>query len=66
MRCKAAGFAQEKLTRELRDMLLEDGHAITHALYCTSCETRDIALKALSLADWGEQDYLMALAARGA
>jgi len=66
MRCQAAGFVAEELQRELRDMLLNDGPAITHALYCKRCGTRDTALKALSLADWDELDYLEALARHSA
>ncbi len=64
MRCQAAGFAAEKLQRELRDMLLKDGHAVTHALFCQRCGTRDMAVRALALADWDEIDYLEALARR--
>jgi len=66
MRCQAAGFAAEKLQRELREMLLEDGHAVTHALFCQRCGTKDTALKALALADWDELAYLEALARRSA
>jgi len=62
MRCQASGFAAEKLQRELRDMLLGDGDAVTHALFCQRCGSRDTAVKALALADWDELDYLEALA----
>jgi len=43
-------------------MLLKDGHAVTHALFCQRCGTRDMAVRALALADWDELDYLEALA----
>lgn len=66
MRCNESKLSRELMTRELREMLLRDGDAVTHALYCLKCDTRDIALRALALGDWEEVDYLMALAARHA
>lgn len=64
MKCERVGYPADKLRRELRDMLLEDADAITHALFCTWCETKEVAENALRLADWDTVDFLCALASR--
>ena len=46
-------------------MLYEDRDAVLHALYCKSCESRDLALTALALAGLDEETYLMRCAELG-
>lgn len=47
-----------QLERELQDLIRVDRTAISHALLCTLCDSRDVALHALALAGWTELEYL--------
>lgn len=62
MKCAGRSTGLEMLQRELRDMLLKDGDAVLHGLYCPRCDLQDLARKCLDLAGWEELDYLAALA----
>lgn len=52
-------FDREQLDRELQDLIREDRAAISHALMCPICESREVALSALALAGWEELDFLV-------
>ena len=46
------------LEAELQDYIREDAATIAHALFCTQCDARDVALHALALAGWTELEFL--------
>jgi hypothetical protein len=56
--CDAPAFDREALDRELRDALIADAHAVLHALCCHRCGSRDVALDALKLARWTEEEFV--------
>lgn len=53
------------LEAELRDMLRADDKAVSHALVCPLCDSRDTALHALALAGWDEVLWWQDLSRRG-
>lgn len=61
----SAPFDGEELQMELRAMILADAPAISHALCCRRCGSREVALKALSLAGWVDADFYAALGVFG-
>lgn len=63
--CRAGTFDHAGLEAELQEMLLEDAAAVSHALVCPRCESKDVALHALALAGWEEADFWAALDRRG-
>lgn len=58
-------FDREQLDRELQAMLIQDAGAVHHALYCSLCDSREVALSALALAGWTELEFLWAAALVG-
>lgn len=63
--CRGETDALAGLEAELQAMILEDAAAVSHALVCPRCESKDIALHALALAGWEESDFWAALDRRG-
>jgi hypothetical protein len=60
-----APLDEEQFLRELRAMIIEDAGAISHALTCRRCGTRDVALHCLGLARWTQADFYAELGVFG-